>query len=219
MVNRDINHFTSRIETNKVFHITFALPPGDPQSTLLLVLKTDNYARMTDFFGENGTKAVLVQLEFADGRSTKIVSSLSHLGHNTTITDASNRTVIVSGIVTHGPPMSRLYLGLLPAFYDYVRCKQCRSQTTQCGFCDDMFRSTTHHYSTQCIVHVRVTTVMQDCLYWDPKREVWTNAACKACIALCLSVFLTVCLSVCISSLHLCLSLSIISVKSFYYET
>ena len=171
--NRDISHFTSPIEMNKVFHITLSLPAVDRGATLLLVLKTDTYARTTDFFGDSGTSAVLVQLEFAGDRSTKIVFTSDRFGDTVEVAQTVNRTVVVTGSVVDGPSTSRLYFGLLPAFYDADRCKTCNAKSNNCGFCIEMLKLSGHF--TEHIVDVYVTTVMKDCLFWDPRQEVWTN--------------------------------------------
>ena len=178
--NRDISHFTSPIEMNKVFHIRLSLPPVEPDTTLLLVVKTDTYARTTDFFGDSGTSAVLVQLEFAGNRSTKIVFTSDRFGGDTVrVAQTVNRTVVVTGSVVDGPSTSRLYFGLLPAYYDADRCNTCNAESNNCGFCIEMSKLSGHF--TEHVVDVRVTTVMKDCLFWDPRHEIWTNTECKVC--------------------------------------
>ena len=178
---RDIRHFTTIVETNKMFHMTFTLLDAESTATLLLVLKKDTYSRVNDFFGEpdSGPPAALYLLDFGHRRRTMIVSTMSFLGFTSSVTETNNTTVIVSGIVTHGPPTSRLFLGLLPAFYDSEQCQKCEKESTSCGFCHEMFKSKSILKSPQRIVRLAVSTRMQDCLYWNPQREVWTNTACK----------------------------------------
>ncbi|KAI0233653.1 hypothetical protein LSAT2_016128 [Lamellibrachia satsuma] len=178
---RDIRHFTTIVETNKMFHMTFTQLDAESTATLLLVLKKDTYSRVNDFFGEpdSGPPAALYLLDFGNERRTSLFSTMSFLGFNSSVTETNNNTVVVSGIVTHGPPTSRLFLGLLPAFYESEQCQKCEKESTSCGFCHEMFKSKSILKSPQRIVRLAVSTRMQDCLYWNPQREVWTNTACK----------------------------------------
>ncbi|KAI0233658.1 hypothetical protein LSAT2_016133 [Lamellibrachia satsuma] len=177
---RDIRHFTTSVERNKMFRMTFSLLDAESTATLLLVLKKDTYSRVNDFFGEpdSGPPAALYLLDFGHRRRTMIVSTMSLIGFTSSVTETNNTTVIVSGIVTHGPPTSRLFIGLLPAFYDSDQCQSCEKESTSCGFCHKMVNLKSIRGSPQ-HVHLAVSTRMLDCLYWNSLREVWTNTACK----------------------------------------
>ena len=163
-----------------MFRMTFSLLDAESTATLLLVLKKDTYSRVNDFFGEpdSGPPAALYLLDFGHRRRTTIVSTMSLIGFTSSVTETNNTTVIVSGIVTHGPPTSRLFIGLLPAFYDSDQCQSCEKESTSCGFCHKMVNLKSILGSPQ---HVRlaVSTRILDCLYWNSHREVWTNTACK----------------------------------------
>ena len=117
---RDIRHFTTTVESNKMFHITFMLEAEEPSTTMLLALKMDGYTRVDDFFAEPScnSSAALYQLDFGDGGRTMLISTMNHLGFTSSISQIDTKTVIVSGYISDGSATSRLYLGLLPALRD-----------------------------------------------------------------------------------------------------
>ena len=179
--NRDINHVNFNIEFKRTYQITFTLSAVLSHTSFFLVVKTKTYALVNDFFGAPNSRApaALLQLNFGEGKQTETVFSVKYLTLTQTALNMNKKKVVVHCIVTSDSPSQRLYLGLLPSYYDTARCRKCIKESTKCGFCNSRFRNATLRQATRGIIYMDICTRMQDCLHWDPIEEAWTNTACK----------------------------------------
>lgn len=186
--SRDLTRFTTDVSCGVTYLVTLTLPINYPRISLLLVVKSDRKVFVRDFFGDpqsDGNPALFV-IDFSLHRLRKIND-----GNDAGVTNLveANGTVRVFGSIASEDARCRLFLGVLPKFYDLTRCEDeelCGRDKTKCGFCG---RNVNWEEDTKTsgggFVDIKVNTLVTECLFWDEKVEMWSNQGCKVRLCMC----------------------------------
>ena len=185
----DLKRFTVDIACNKHYQIILSPHVTNTNASILLVVKTDAKVFVRDFFRDSREERniSLLSVSFHNQTTHNVVevNKANDVGLEYVVENLG--VVSLFGRMVGKTPRFPLYIGMLPTFYDSVRCELCERKSTVCGFCNSETVVNTerrqHGGSSEAadykILNISVTTYTNDCLYWDDDIEVWTYEGCK----------------------------------------
>ena len=177
---KDLGRFTTDVSCGQKYQITLGLPANFTRISLLLVVKTDTKVFVRDFFGDPQSEDN--PAHFVVDFSRKRLTTLKEPNDpGVTHVVEANGVVRIFGLIQSTTSRCRVFLGLLPTYYDSVRCKEyCKRAQSACGFCaKNITWKKAGDAGSENTVDIEMKTFVSECLYWHEKEELWTNQGCK----------------------------------------
>ena len=156
------------------------MPANFTRISLLLVVKTHTKVFVRDFFGDPQSEDNPAHFVVDFNRKRLTTVNESNDPGVTHVVEA-NGVVRIFGLIPSAESRCRVFLGVLPKYYDYVRCtKLCKGEQEHCGFCrKNITWNNADERRSEKTVGIEMKTFVSECLYWHEKEERWTNEGCK----------------------------------------
>ena len=176
----DLARFTTDVSCGQNYQISLALPSNVTRISLLLVVKTETTVFVRDFFGDPLSKGNPAQFVIDFGKHRLITVKEPNDPGVTHIMEA-NGIVRIFGLISSLKSRCRVFVGLLPKYIDYVRCKAyCKEGQKHCGFCrKNITWHTANDKQKENTANIELKTFVSECLYWNDTKERWTNEGCQ----------------------------------------
>ena len=185
---QDLERFTADVVCNKDYQIMLSAHRKDARASILLIMKTNVKVFVRDFFRDSReeTNISLLAVSFHNQTTHNVTEIIEATTAGLEYIVEGRGVVSLFGRMIEKTTRCQLHIGMLPAFYDSIRCGLCEGNSKVCGFCNSdivLKREDSSERESDKFLGLSVATYINDCLYWDEDAEVWTNDGCKVRIS------------------------------------
>ena len=185
---QDLERFTADVVCNKNYQIILSPHRKDARASILLIVKTDVKVFVRDFFRDSREERniSLLAVSFHNQTTHKVTEVIEAKTAGLEYIVEGRGVVSLFGRMIEKTTRCQLHIGMLPAFYDSIRCELCEGNSKECGFCNSdivLKQESSSEMESDKFLGLSAATYINDCLYWDEDSEVWTNNGCKVRIS------------------------------------
>ena len=179
---KDLERFTADVACNKNYQIVLFPHMNKKHTSIFLIVKTDVKVFVRDFFRDSRKERniTLLTVNFQNQKTHKVVEINKANNAGLEYVVEGRGVVSLFGRMSDRRPRCQLHIGMLPTFYDSVRCKLCEAEYNTCGFCNSWtVAKKTNRKLVDAFLNISATAYTNDCLYWNENAEKWTNDGCQ----------------------------------------